>query len=122
MDKSVVCKDVFGNQYKVSVSDLDFRVGVYAIIIEDDKILLTRQWNGFSLIGGTVEKGETLEESLIRETKEETGLSIVPGKLFYHATTFFKRDKDTKARESVQLYFTHSRLSGKIENHMLTNK
>ena len=56
MTKSIICKDVFGNQYTVPVDELNIRVGVYAVIIEDNKILLTRQWDGYSLIGGGVEK------------------------------------------------------------------
>lgn len=82
MTKSIICKDVFGNQYTVPVDELNIRVGVYAVIIEDNKILLTRQWDGYSLIGGGVEKGETIEESIVREVKEETGLTIMPEKSF----------------------------------------
>ena len=33
-------------------------------------------WPGLSFPGGHVEKGETLEESVIREIKEETGLTL----------------------------------------------
>ena len=61
MTKSIICKDVFGNQYTIPVDELNIRVGVYAVIIEDNKILLTQQWDGYSLIGGGVEKGETVE-------------------------------------------------------------
>ena len=89
MTKSIICKDVFGNQYTVPVDELNIRVGVYAVIIEDNKkILLTRQWDGYSLIGGGVEKGETIEESIVREVKEETGLTIMPDKIIHQATTF----------------------------------
>ena len=50
MAKTIICKDVYGNQYTVPVDELNIRVGVYAVIIEDNKILLTRQWDGYSLI------------------------------------------------------------------------
>ena len=106
--KSIICKDVFGNQYTVPVDELNIRVGVYAVIIEDNKILLTRQWDGYSLIGGGVEKGETIEESIVREVKEETGLTITPDKIIHQATTFFKRNAEAQANQSIQLYFTHS--------------
>ena len=43
MTKTIIFKDVFGNQYIVPVDELNIRVGVYAVIIENGKILLTRQ-------------------------------------------------------------------------------
>lgn len=49
--KKIICKGVFGNQYTVSVDELNIRIGVYAVIIGNGKILLTRQWDGYSLIG-----------------------------------------------------------------------
>lgn len=94
MTKTVICKDVFGNEYETPIDDLDVRIGVYAVIIRDNKILLARQWDGYSIIGGGVEKGETLEEAFTREIEEETGLKATPGKLIHHATTFFKRDEN----------------------------
>lgn len=119
--KSIICKDVFGNQYTVPVDELNIRVGVYAVIIEDNKILLTRQWDGYSLIGGGVEKGETIEESIVREVKEEAGLTITPDRIIHQATTFFKRNAESPANQSIQLYFTHSQLHGQINNDNITD-
>lgn len=117
MTKTVICKDVFNNEYEVPAEELELRVGVYAVIIENGRILLTRQWDGYSLIGGGIEKGETIEEAIIREAKEETGLEIEPGEVFYHATTFFKRNPEAQARQSVQLYLKHKKISGEINQN-----
>lgn len=121
MPKTVICKDVFGQKYAVNADALEQRVGVYVVIINDGKILLTRQWDGYSLIGGGVEQGKTLEEAAVREVKEETRLDIIPGRLIYHATTFFKRDKEATPRQSFQFYFTHADLSGEIHNMNITH-
>jgi len=121
MKNTVICKDVFGNEYECPVDELDVRIGVYAVIIRDNKILLARQWDGYSIIGGGVEKGETLEEAFVREVEEETGLNARPGKLIHHATTFFKRDKDSRARQSYQFYFTHEQLDGDMNNGNITD-
>lgn len=121
MTKTVICKDVFGNEYETPVEDLDVRIGVYAIIIRDNKILLARQWDGYSIIGGGVEKGETLEEAFVREVEEETGLKATSGKLIHHATTFFKRDEKSHARQSYQFYITHGDLAGEIHNSNITD-
>jgi 8-oxo-dGTP diphosphatase len=62
-------------------------IGVGGLIFQDDSILLIRrgkpplegQW---SLPGGAVETGETLEEALRREILEETGLSLAAVRQF----------------------------------------
>lgn len=50
------------------------------MVYKGDKILVIDRvksdWPGLSFPGGHVEKGETLEESVIREMKEETGLTL----------------------------------------------
>jgi 8-oxo-dGTP diphosphatase len=121
MKKIVICKDVFNNEYHCSVEYLGVRIGVYAVIVRDNKILLSRQWNAYSIIGGGVDKGESLEEAFIREVKEETGLKARPGKLIYNATTFFKKDENSQAVQSYQFYFTHSEIEGEINNSSITD-
>jgi 8-oxo-dGTP pyrophosphatase MutT (NUDIX family) len=121
MIQKVICKDVFGREYPVAVDDLEQRVAVYVVIIEDGKILLTRQWDGHSLIGGGIEKGEALEDAVAREVKEETGLNATPGRLIYHTTTFFQKDGQSVPWQSFQFYFTHGDLSGEINNRNITD-
>lgn len=53
---------------------------VLCLIHKDDQYLLQdrvkKDWRGFTLPGGHVEPGESIVEAVIREMKEETGLSI----------------------------------------------
>jgi 8-oxo-dGTP diphosphatase len=56
-------------------------VGVGAIVFKGDEVLLVRRGKEpalgeWSLPGGAVEVGETLEEALHRELKEETGIEV----------------------------------------------
>ena len=56
-------------------------VGVGAIIIENENVLIVRRgqppkMGAWSIPGGGVHLGEDLEEACIREVKEETGLDV----------------------------------------------
>lgn len=68
-------------------TDYDTRVSAYAVIVDGDKILLTwyngsgRGEAGWALPGGGVELGESLEEAVAREVKEETGYDVEVGDL-----------------------------------------
>jgi mutator protein MutT len=59
-------------------------VGVGAVIVDGGRVLLVRRKHEplageWSLPGGAVEVGETLEECVIREMREETGLDVEVG-------------------------------------------
>lgn len=56
-------------------------VGVGGVVLRDARVLLVQRANEplagqWSLPGGAVELGETLEEAVVRELKEETGLVV----------------------------------------------
>jgi len=56
-------------------------VGVAAVVIENDRVALVRRgrppaYGEWSLPGGAVELGETLEEAVVREAGEEIGLEV----------------------------------------------
>lgn len=55
-----------------------FREAVRGIIIRDNKILMiySKRDGDYKFPGGGVDEGETFEETLIREVKEESGASV----------------------------------------------
>jgi ADP-ribose pyrophosphatase YjhB (NUDIX family) len=77
-------------------------VGVGAVIVHEGKVVLIRrryeplagQW---SLPGGIVELGETLERSVAREMEEETGLQVEVGPVI-EVFDRITRDADDRIR------------------------
>jgi 8-oxo-dGTP diphosphatase len=61
-------------------------VGVGAVVIDGARVLLVRRGQEplkgeWSLPGGALELGETLQQGVVREVLEETGLEVVPGSI-----------------------------------------
>jgi len=58
-------------------------VGVGGVVVQDGRVLLIRRGKEplrgrWTVPGGTVELGESLEEALVREMEEETALRVEP--------------------------------------------
>lgn len=64
------------------------RVGVGAVVIHDEKILLVKRAGEpnkglWAIPGGTLKLGETMREGAAREILEETGVTIAVGECIY---------------------------------------
>jgi mutator protein MutT len=62
-------------------------VGIGALIFQRGRILMARRGkeplkDWWSLPGGAVETGETLDQAVRREVREETGLEVQPVRMF----------------------------------------
>lgn len=88
--KKVICVDRNNNKHEVFADELKFRPSVYAIIIKDGAILLSKQWDGYDFPGGKIELGERIEDALLREIKEETGVEAKIGKIVACENSFYK--------------------------------
>ncbi|EKD65409.1 MAG: hypothetical protein ACD_50C00096G0003 [uncultured bacterium] len=59
-----------------------FRVAVYLLLIKNDKILLLRRFNTgwkdgkYTLVSGHLEGNEAIKQAMMREAKEESGISL----------------------------------------------
>ena len=62
------------------------------VLLRDNKIFVQCDNDVYALPGGHVKIGETSEETLIREYKEETGADIICNRLIWVEETFWKWD------------------------------
>lgn len=110
MQQTVKSHDIYGKEYEVPITELTWRPSVYAVIVRGDKILLVSERNSYHLPGGGVNLGETLEDAIVREVKEETGLDISNPRLVGSLSAFFtashkKSLKKPAHVQSLLLYY-----------------
>jgi len=77
-------------------------VGVSAVVVHRGRVLLARRGHEplkgeWSLPGGALELGETLEQGIVREVREECGLEVVP-QVVVEVLDRIVRDEDGRVR------------------------
>jgi ADP-ribose pyrophosphatase YjhB (NUDIX family) len=92
-------------------------LAVSAAIIRDGHVLIVRRARKpaqgvYTLPGGVVEAGETLTEAIVREVREETGLTVEPVALAGHREAIVRDGDGRTARHFVILAFAARWLAG----------
>lgn len=75
-------------------------LAVGGVVIHEGRVLLVQRgkepaFGRWSIPGGRVELGETLEEAVEREIREETGLVVQAGQLAFHFETIERDESGT---------------------------
>jgi 8-oxo-dGTP diphosphatase len=94
-------------------------LAVSAAIFRDGRVLIVRRARPpahglYTLPGGGVELGETLEQAVIREVREETALDVVPMELVGFRQAIARDDAGRVERHFVILPFAARFISGEI--------
>lgn len=79
-------------------------LNTYLVLFNGDKVLLLRRKNGYwEFPGGGVDWGEDPQQSAIRESREETGLTAENVSFFTITSATYKKGEDDK--HSVYLVY-----------------
>ncbi|HXW48681.1 MAG TPA: NUDIX hydrolase [Xanthobacteraceae bacterium] len=94
-------------------------LAVSAAIFRDGRVLIVRRGRPpahglYTLPGGGVELGETLEEAIVREVREETGLEIAPLELVGFRQAIARDAEGRVERHFVILPFAARWIKGEI--------
>ena len=92
-------------------------LAVSAAILRDGQVLIVRRARPpakglYTLPGGAVEAGETLIETLVREVREELGMTIEPIALAGYREAIMRGDDKRVARHYVILAFAARWVAG----------
>jgi 8-oxo-dGTP pyrophosphatase MutT (NUDIX family) len=115
--KTVICRDVHGGECEVPVEKLVWRPSAYGIVIRDGKLLTPKHFDRHNLPGGGIELGETPQQAVVREVKEETGLDVTNPQFVAAASQFFvwpTAAAPTEFYETILMYYTCDFVGGEL--------
>jgi ADP-ribose pyrophosphatase YjhB (NUDIX family) len=118
MTKTVTCVDIDGKPHEISTEELRWRPSAYGIVIKDNELLVSPQFNGYDLPGGGLDLGELPEDAVAREVKEETGIIVTHPRLVTARSNFFKFPDSEKGDyvQSILLYYICDFAGGELSD------
>ena len=101
--------------------DYDTRLAAYAVIVDNDRVLLA-WWNGeghsepgWSMPGGGVDLPETAAQGVVREVREETGLDVeLTGLLTVDSFAALRRTDTTRWLRSLRIVYSAKVVGGTL--------
>ena len=118
MKNKITIHDTNGKEFEVDTDKLSWRPSVYGVLIENDSVSLSKQFDGYDFPGGGVNLDETLQEACAREVLEETGIFVEVLEPIYCSTSFFNPSHSAKHKNEYWncplIYFFVKKVGGEI--------
>jgi nucleoside triphosphatase len=105
--KTITAKDNFGSYINLPGDKFVFRPSIYGVIINQGRVVLMKNKRNqkYWFPGGGLELGETIEEALKREIREETGLEVEVKELLLFKENFFYYQPLDEAYHAFLFFF-----------------
>ncbi|MCL2339130.1 MAG: NUDIX domain-containing protein [Proteobacteria bacterium] len=110
----VNARKIDGTFDTVDSENMIMRIATKAIVIQNKKILIIPQFDGYDFPGGGLEKGEHPTECIRREVYEETGFEIRVDDLIGIYMTYYIKHSDGKAYNQVNIFYFAEIIGGKL--------
>ena len=77
--------------FRTKLNQMVFGVRATALIVKDNRLLVVEDEDGFYTIGGAIQVNETTEDAVVREVKEELGITSIAGPLAFVVENHFEQ-------------------------------
>lgn len=78
--------------FRTKLDNTVFGVRATALIVEEGKLLVVEDEDGFYTIGGAIQVNERTEDAVVREVREELGVKAQAGQLAFVVENRFEED------------------------------
>ena len=78
--------------FRTTVGDTVFGVRAAALILQNGKLLVTKDKGKYYTIGGAIQVNEITEDAVVREVREELGVRAQAGQLAFVVENRFEQD------------------------------
>ena len=78
--------------FRIKVENTVFGVRATALIVQNHKLLVTKDKDKYYTIGGAIQVNESTEDALVREVGEELGVKAQAGQLAFVVENRFEQD------------------------------
>lgn len=112
----IACIDHYGNKLKIPRDKFRFRASAYGVLRAGDMFLMAQEkWTKlWEFPGGGVHMAEKIEDGLIREFEEETGLTVTVGRMITFLEDFFySKDRD-EGWHSLRFVYEVTKKRGRV--------